>query len=98
MAACEHGTLTAATVATVTITAGSDILVICHGTGPIYGRTDGVDPTVGGDDCFAVPSNGWRIVRSGDRVGTRDVKLISAGTPGFSVESIEDDSNPNIGS
>lgn len=98
MAGREHGTLTATTVATVTITAGSDILVICHGTGPIYGRTDGTAPTVQGDDCFAVPSNGWRIVRSGDRDGTRDVKLISAGTPDFSVESVEDDNNPNVGS
>lgn len=98
MSTKEHGTLVADANTAVTLTGSGDVLIICHGTGPIYARTDGVAAVKQADETIAVPSNGWRIVHAQDNDGSRVINLISAGTPDFSVESVPDDNNPGIGS
>lgn len=96
----RHGTLTANTVATVTVDAPADVSardvrrlrsveVLNRGTtDPIYFRTDGTNPTVGGDDTYVVPpSGGVEVpVRS---VNTVEVRMISAGAVAYSVGGIE---------
>lgn len=88
MATRKHGTLTATVVATVSIGAAPDsISVINRGTVDIFATVNGTDPTVNGDDTFAVPAGGYRSIRvANDSDGTVAVKLISSGTPAYSVE------------
>lgn len=91
------GTLVAATVSTVTFTNYySGVRVTNRGTGDIFVRLDKTDPTVGGDDCDVVPANTSVVlynplpvddVAAGTNPGT-DVRLISSGTPAFTVAGI----------
>lgn len=86
----KHGTLTAATVATVTLTAPGPTLLIINksSTDTIYytfGTAPG-DPTAAGDDTYCVPPGAGKRHKQGPFV-TLIVKLISAGTPTYSVET-----------
>lgn len=90
MAVRKHGTLVATTVATVTLDGGFEAIeVVNHGGGTIYFTVDGTTPTVAGDETYAVPSGGFLTVDSSDRIGTDDVKLISAATPAYSVTALD---------
>lgn len=92
MAYRKHGTLVAATVATVTLTPNAKFVeVVNRGSDDIYFRLDGTDPTVAGDDTYVVPGGGFTRVRNNDRDGSVSVKLISSGTPAYSV-ALEDES------
>ncbi len=114
----KNGTLTASTVATVTFTARYGDISVSNlepagsaDTSIIYVTTNGVNPTVAGDDTFAVEpgqtvelgnnsgiwyqqgmsANGFNTPYaplSGSQYaadGGTTVKLISAGTPEYSV-------------
>lgn len=85
MAAREHGTLVAATVSTVTITGShEDILVLNHGSDAIYFTVNGDTPTVAGDDTFVALGGGYAYAEARG-AGPYSVKLISSGTPAYSV-------------
>ncbi len=90
MARIKHGTLTATTVATVTITPDADEIEVVNvdGAAAIYFTADGSAPTVEGDDCEVVPATigVLRISTPGDPPYT--VKLISSGTPKYSVRAV----------
>ena len=87
-ATSKHATLVASTVDTVTLT-GTDYysVEVLHRsssvTDPIYFTVDGSTPTVAGDDTYVVMPGGWKTVRSKENIDV--VKLISAGTPAYSV-------------
>ena len=90
-----HATLVAATVDTVTLSVvSSTVEVVNRGaTGDIFLTLDGTAPTVSGDDTFVVAANTARVF--GNPLGivdaphgdtpTTTVKLISSGTPSYSV-------------
>lgn len=81
-------TLAANTVDTVTISRQHDpVEVWTDGTAAVYFTVDGSAPTVGGNTTYEVPA-GSPAVRDGVQVpasGNTVVKLISAGTPKYSV-------------
>lgn len=85
-----HATLTAATVDDVTLSAFTGHFVIINrGTDPIsylFGAAPG-DPTELGDDTLVVPAS---AAVTHDWVAGVDlvVKLISAGTPAYSVQAV----------
>jgi hypothetical protein len=63
------------------------VAIYNHGTGVIYATIDGTAPTVQGADTFVVPANGEpRIFSFPQGVSSKPVKLISSGTPSYSVE------------
>ncbi len=91
----ESGTLVADTVTSIKFTQYFWNLVVVNRSSnqEIWVRTDGEDPTVGGDDCFPVLpqqsvtfSNGSLsqepVVRTG---GGTTVSIISSGTPTYTV-------------
>lgn len=88
MAFSKHVTLTAATVATVTLDADFNNVEVVNvdGTAAVYFTLDGDDPTVAGDDTYVLPAavgsvempvHNWSAATS--------VKLISSGTPKVAV-------------
>lgn len=86
----KHGTLTAATVASVPVVHSTDpfngevqVEVEADGSSPVFFTTDGTTPTVNGDDTFIVRSGALKVGVT--TTGTVTVKLISAGTPAYSV-------------
>lgn len=84
----RHGTLVASTVTTVTLTEDvSTIIVRAHGSGSMNVTFNGTAPTVGGDDTARVDAGGALMYASSGGVTTETVKLISSGTPGYSVEA-----------
>lgn len=96
MARCKSGTLTANAVTPVviddTFPGGVSISRLAEGpTGTIWYRLDGVDPTVGGDDCFPVldtvhvphPADGEVGLPKNEKV---EVRLISAVAAQYVVE------------
>lgn len=89
----KHGTLTANTLATVQLVHDSDswvdslaVEVEADGTSPVFFTLDGSTPTVGGDDTYIVRSGALRVDVTAP--GTVTAKLISAGTPAYSVTVI----------
>lgn len=91
MAVRKHGTLVAATVATVALAGNSKYVeVLNRGDDDIFFTINGTDPTVAGDDTFACPAGEFVKVRNYDRDNTVSVKLISAATPDYSV-ALEDE-------
>lgn len=90
MARITHGTLTADTVDTVTITPDAEEIEVVNvdGAAAIYFRVGGAAPTVEGDDCEVVPGaiGVLRVATPGDAPYT--VKLISSGTPKYSVRAV----------
>lgn len=91
----RHGTLVANTVATVALSVANTpgenqesferCVVFARGTGDVFVRTDGVNPTVGGNDTFVVPANTRREIHLSGT--SADIRLISSGTPGYTVET-----------
>jgi hypothetical protein len=82
---CETVTLVATTVSLVTLDGrGRALRVTCQSASDdVFFRTDGVDPSVGGDESMVLLAQSARIVPvplSGQ------IKLISSGTPDVTVE------------
>lgn len=89
MARIKHGTLSAATPATVTLDADYDQVEILNRDSAleIYYRVDGTTPTVAGDDCYPVlPGQGLLV--SVPTAGATQVQLISSGTAKYSVTGV----------
>lgn len=83
-------TLTAATVDTVTFTTDFDHVEVCilvTGGAPTYFTVDGSTPTVGGKHCYVLPDAVGSYEVEVPTAGNTVVKLISAGTPTYSVTS-----------
>lgn len=51
----------------------------------VYFTTDGTTPTVGGDNCVALPAAISSVEVKEEIAGAVNVQLISAGTPKISV-------------
>jgi len=82
----KHATLVASTVDTVTFDPDPEYVEVASrdGAAEIYFTTDGSTPTVGGQNCYVVPAfPSARTARHGATGGA--VKLISSGTPAYSV-------------
>lgn len=97
MAHVHSGTLVASTVQTVSLDQPYESITVVNdtGTAAIYFRLDGVNPTVGGDDCYIVPAAITQetvpgitsIAENADgTIPGSTIKLISSGTPSFTVE------------
>lgn len=90
MARFDHGTLVASTAQTITVDGPAHSLVIVnHGSDAIYVTSGPVAadvpaPVVQADDTRVVPAGG-AIEIDAAFDGTYTVKLISSGTPSFSV-------------
>jgi hypothetical protein len=87
MAEVRHGTLVATTVTTVTLGQDWDYLEVVNrnGTAEIYFTVGGATPTVGGADCEVVPAAIGAVEVKVNAAGPTVVKLISAGTPAYTV-------------
>lgn len=87
-----HGQLTAVTVATVTLDGdfGSVEILNRDGTAEIYALIDSgsTNPTVGGNDTEVLPAAIGSVTLSSLTPGATQVKLISAGTPKYSVKGV----------
>lgn len=84
----QDNTLTASTVDTVMFLASAlSVEVMADGTAAVYVTVDGSTPTVSGANTFKLPPVGsWTaLVLSVPTEGAPVVKLISAGTPVYSV-------------
>lgn len=90
MANIEHGTLVADTVTTVTLDSDAQEVEVLNrdGAAEIYFTVDGADPTVEGDDCQVLPAAIGAVQVRAPGGGVTDVKLISEGTPTFSVRKV----------
>jgi hypothetical protein len=89
----SHSTLVAATVDIVNLSSAASLVVISNrsaASGDIYWRFSAggqaVAPTVAGADSFVVPAGQTRSYTRPSPSGITQVKLISAGTPDYSVE------------
>jgi|GEM_PF-4006139 len=83
-------TLTANVVDTITFARNlSTVEIVSDGAAAIYGTVDGSDPTVGGEESFYMPEGpaSIRVVKS-PRNQQTVIKLISPGTPTYSVARI----------
>lgn len=87
MAWAEHGTLVADTETDTTLSGQGDVLVVNHGSDPIYATLGATAPTVAGDDTHVVPAGGYRVLEGNER-GDQRVRLISSGTPAYSIERV----------
>lgn len=87
MARIKHGTLVADEVTPVVISpsSGTAEVTIVSDPAAIYFRCDGVDPVVGGDDCEVVPA-GLGAALAVDLPSPFDIRLLSEGTPTYSVK------------
>lgn len=88
MPAIRHGTLTADTVASVDLGVDVGEVDVCNvdGAAAIYFRVDGTNPTVAGNDSYVIPAAlgaSARVPVTSD--GNTVVKLISVGTPAYSI-------------
>lgn len=82
--AAHDKTLAASTVDTVTFfDAPSSVEVLSDGAAKIYVTTDGSAPTVGGDGTRIIPDS--PCARMIGMESGKAVKLVSAGTPTYSV-------------
>jgi hypothetical protein len=83
-------TLTANTADTVTFADDLDqVEVSSDGTAALYFTVDGSTPAIGGDNCWELPAGALaaRVVPVPTSGGTV-VKLLSAGTPKYSVSRV----------
>jgi hypothetical protein len=97
MAHIHSGTLVASTVTTVSLDEPYETITVFNrsGSAELFFRLDGVNPTVGGDDCYIVPAaitqesvlgiTSIAQTTTGSIPGST-IKLISSGTPTFTVE------------
>jgi len=84
----KHATLAASTVDTVNLSHPDvKVNVFNRGSSDIYVTLDGTTPTVAGDNTFIVPANTARRFGLGV-YAVAAVKLISASTPPYTVESL----------
>lgn len=90
MSNIEHGTLVGSAVTTVTLDADAQEVEVLNrdGVAEIYFTVDGADPTVGGDDCHVLPAAIGALQVHAPGGGVTDIKLISSGTPKFSVRRV----------
>ena len=93
MAQIKSGTLVAATVASVTLAGQVGKLAIINrdASTEFFFSLNGVDPTVGGDDCGVVlAKERVQLLARGPLVsGNTVVKLISSGTPAYTVAAVD---------
>jgi hypothetical protein len=86
-----HNTLTAATVDTITLSSQYNRVEILNrsASGDIFITVDGSTPTVGGNDTYVVPATGVGTFVNPNWTNeppiSTVVKLISSGTPAYSV-------------
>lgn len=83
----RHGTLSSSVVATVTLTEDARTVTVVNrsGSAEIFFTVTGVAPTVNGDDCEILPATISSVTVSATAHGAPVVKLISSGTPSYSV-------------
>ena len=85
----RHLTLTANTVATVTLDSDYDNVEIVNvdGAAAVYFTIDGSMPTVAGDGTIVLPAaiSGWATEYNRPRGSDAVVRLISTGTPKIAV-------------
>lgn len=87
----KHGTLAPSVVTTVTLDDNySMVEVVNRGSADIFFTVDGSTPTVAGDNTYVVRANdddAWRVntPHDNDAGSTTVVKLISSGSPDYSV-------------
>lgn len=85
----RHGTLTASAVSTVTMSANvQTIIVKIHGSGYANVTFNGDAPTVDGNNTARVDAGG-ALHYASNEFAVESVKLISSGTPGYSVEAYD---------
>lgn len=71
------------------------IEVVNRSTGDMWARFDGVDPTIGGDDCFFIAANSFIEVNNPKlppepaigQTSSSDVRLITATAANFTVSA-----------
>ncbi len=88
LAKVKTTTLVAAAVYTYTATgynASTAEVTNMDGTAEVYFTADGSTPTVGGDNCIALPAAIGSVEVKEEISGDAVIKLISAGTPKVSV-------------
>lgn len=85
-----HLTLTAATVDQVTLPGNYGRVEVLNrdGSDEIYFTVDGATPTVGGDGTHVLPAQIGAVVVPSSGRGATVVRLISAGTPAYSIRGI----------
>ena len=84
-----HATLVATIKDTVTLNneAGEVVIYNRSGTSDIFARWDGADPGIGADNSHVIRTNSER--RFGPPITSAiEVRLISAGIPQYSVETV----------
>jgi hypothetical protein len=95
-----HSALVASTVDTVTINHGFEFVEIINrnGTAEIFFTLDGTtNPTVAGADCYIIPGAITSRIRA-NPLGSRNttvVKLISSGTPNYTVQGADNTMVPS---
>lgn len=84
-----HHSLVAATVDTVTMANDFDQVEVLNrdGAAEIYFTVDGSAPTVGGANCQVLPACIGAAICGVASSGNTVVRLISAGTPAYSVST-----------
>lgn len=88
VAVAKHLTLAASVVDSITFSGNPKTVEVCNrdGAAAIYFTVDGSVPTVGGDDCFVVAAAaGAALSVDASATAATVVKLISSGTPAYSV-------------
>lgn len=84
----RHGTLSAGTVATVTFTTNHSVVEVINrdGAADIFFVVDSsATPTVGGNNTWVLPATKCSLEVTAPSEGGTTVKLISSGTPTYSV-------------
>jgi len=85
----RSGNLTANVVSTINFSNYYPrIAILNRGSDDIWVRADSINPTVGGDDSFVIPSYSWKdnIINSSGT--STEIRLISASAISFTVEGI----------
>lgn len=87
----KHATLAASTVDTVTLTSPYPSVEVLNrdGAAAIYFTVDGSTPTVEGDNTFVLLDSKSALEVNTNSGTTSVVKLISAGTPTYSVTGVD---------
>lgn len=84
----RHGTLSASTLRTFTFTSNYSVVEVINrdGAADIFFKIDSdTDPTVEGNDTYVLPASRCSLELTSQAKTNTTVKLISSGTPKFSV-------------
>lgn len=87
----QHGTLVASTVATVTLVGDYTRVEVLNrsGTAEIFFTVDDTAPTVAGSGTYILPAiAGASLVTPSPSAAATIVRLISSGTPTYSVTGV----------